>query len=334
MVRKRQCFVVHDAAVVENLYNESACLQDAVWVILEVLDERQLFLVRRKLVELGPYLPLIIGDLTVHLQTHDDIFKLAGERHLVEPRVHHHFLVTGGRAPGHLGWYVLARVTVTTLQKSLEHPLGHLQHLGRQFRRAKIHIPRDDPLEGDDAFIPLDATALVQFRIGRFAHGLALGDRFLGDAIIEFGARADDVYPKRVVDGLGMAVESVADLLAGEGLDGALAQTLVYLLPRFKTEFAANVSQFFPLNATLGESLHECVLDSEDLRLRMRNVVLSTLLDVVVNLHNGMLVIEFDLSSVVLARRNLLELRERDFNFRKVDGIRHNGFSRLSRNRS
>ena len=121
------------------------------------------------------------------------------------------------------------------------------------------------------------------------------------------------------VDGARVAVDDVADLLARQRLERTPGKRLRRRLVGRQPQLLADLVDFGHVHAVRGKRLHEGVLDRQDLLVGNRLRVRAQAMDVVVDLGELGFALERHFAGVIVARRHLLELVERDVEVREID---------------
>ena len=139
---------------------------------------------------------------------------------------------------------------------------------------------------------------------------------------VELRRRLERLLPAlgaRGVDGTRVAVDDVADLLARQRLERTPGQRLRRRLVGRQPQFLADFVDFGHVHAVRGKRLHEGVLDRQDFLMGNRLRVRAQAVDVVVDLGELGFALERHFAGVIVARRHLLELVERDVEVREID---------------
>ena len=326
-VRHRKRGVVGHAAAVEALDRQRPRLQAELRVVRQILQERLPRLARRERAVLADDVPFRLVDRGKLREADDQVFEAFDElllaqagRHLDRRTVVRHRELRGRED-------VLARPVVARRQQRLELRLRHRENLGAVVVGHEVGGVRHDLREAGDVLVHVDRAPVARERLVdgvalRRARGLRLriDERLRPDDVLQIPVRAPGL-----VDRMGVAVEDLADLLAGERHDAAEAQGPVRRAGRREAELLADAVDLLLPDAVLRERLDERLLDRDHLGVGDLLVVLRRAVDVVVHLRELGFARELHLAGVVLAGRDVLELLEGDVDFGEVDGG-HGGF--------
>ena len=235
-------------------------------------------------------------------------------------------LLAARKLPGDVEPRIVGRVGGELLPGRRELLARHLGHPLGVLLEEPVEVACDEPLEEQDVAVGGDRAGITDRGVYLVAERRARFAVRSRHASVQFGARADPGGAGMGVDRLGVTVEDLAHLLAGERLHAALAEGAVHGVARLgrEAELPADASDLVAADAAGTERLDERCLHRHDLLVGERDHVAPAPGDVVVHLVERGLARELHLSSVVLAGRNALELLEGDVDTGEVDG-RHGG---------